>query len=38
MACRGLPPSMPGLRCRRRRVSLALCGPPGEVGVAHTMC
>jgi hypothetical protein len=31
------PPSEPGLRCRCRRVLLAVCGPSSEVGVARTL-
>jgi hypothetical protein len=38
MAHRGLPPSVLGVRCRRRCVLLAVCGPSGEVGAARTLC
>jgi hypothetical protein len=38
MARRGLPSSVTGLRCRRRRVLLAVCGPSGEVEAACTFC
>jgi hypothetical protein len=32
------PPSVSSLRCRRRRVLVAMCGPSGEVGAARTLC
>jgi hypothetical protein len=35
---RGLPPSVPGVRCRRCRVLLVVCCPFGEVGAARTLC
>jgi hypothetical protein len=31
------PPSASGLRCRRRHVLLAMCGPSGEVEAARTL-
>jgi hypothetical protein len=31
------PPSVSGLRCRRRHVLLAVCGPSGEVRAARTL-
>jgi hypothetical protein len=34
----GLPPSVPGVRCRRCCVLLAVCGPFGEVGAARILC
>jgi hypothetical protein len=32
------PPFVSSLRCRRRRVLLAKCGPSSEVGADHTLC
>jgi hypothetical protein len=31
------PPPVPGLRCRRCRVLLVVCGLSGEVGAARTL-
>jgi hypothetical protein len=38
MAHHSLPPSVPGVRCRRRRALLAVCDPSGEVEAARTLC
>jgi hypothetical protein len=32
------PPSVSSLRCRCRRVLVAMCGPSDEVGAARTLC